>query len=101
MDPDGVNQFCSSQLWREQLVQTKCRALDEAEFIVPASGFPVSSAEGRRNYTDVQETAQWLGGTEIPTAILVPLMACVSSDFDDYFVFFVFFVIYLVCHVMF
>jgi hypothetical protein len=81
VDPDAINQFCSSQLWREQLVQTKCRALDESEFIVPATGFPVSSAEGRRNYTDVQETAQWLGGTEIPNAILQALMACVSPGY--------------------
>ena len=48
---------------------------------MPATGFPVSSAEGRRNYTDVQETAQWLGGTEIPNAILQALMACVSPGY--------------------
>ena len=40
---------------------------------MPGSG-GVSSAEGRRNYTDLQETAQWLGGTEIPKAIIKDLM---------------------------
>jgi len=71
VDPADVNVFCSSQLWREQLLPTVCRPLEESEFVIP--GCAQSSAEGRRNYTDVQETAQWLGGSQIPSAILASL----------------------------
>ena len=41
---------------------------------MPATG-GVSSAEGRRNYTDLQETSQWLGGLEIPKVILGDLLS--------------------------
>ncbi len=51
------------------------KAIQESQFVVPGvmTGV-VSSAEGRRNYTDVQETAQWLGGQEVPSQILTDLL---------------------------
>ena len=47
------------------------KAIQESQFVVPGC---VSSAEGRRNYTDVQETAQWLGGPDVPAQILKDLL---------------------------
>ena len=82
VDPSDVNIFCTSQLWRDQVVSAKCRALDEKEFIVPSNQGCMSSAEGRRNFTDVQETAQWLGGTEIPKAILEGLLSGALIGFN-------------------
>eukprot|EP00438_Fugacium_kawagutii_P027851 Skav201824 [mRNA] locus=scaffold1071:397086:402945:- [translate_table: standard] len=77
VDPAGINYFCGSQLWRDQFIPTPCRALDESQFVIPGAGSQaISSAEGRRNYTDVQETAQWNGGVEFPKAILTALTAC-------------------------
>ncbi len=52
------------------------QAIQESQFVVPgATAGVVSSAEGRRNYTDVQETAQWLGGQEVPSQILTDLLS--------------------------
>ncbi|CAK9088579.1 Uncharacterized protein SCF082_LOCUS41831 [Durusdinium trenchii] len=74
VDRETVNVFCFSKLWLAQLTSETPRAIEESEFVVPmASG--VSSAEGRRNYTDLQETAQWLGGLEIPKCILKDLLS--------------------------
>lgn len=42
--------------------------------MVPGQNVVASSAEGRRNYTDAQETAQWLGGDHIPEQILSDLL---------------------------
>ena len=81
VDAESVNFFCASQLWRDQLVPTTCRAIQESEFVVPNGGAALSSHEGRRNFTDVQETAQWLGGCEIPAAILQALTAGCFSPF--------------------
>ncbi|CAK9115722.1 unnamed protein product [Durusdinium trenchii] len=79
VDRSGVNTFCFSKLWQTQVTSSSPRAIDESEFIVPATG-GVSSAEGRRNYTDLQETSQWLGGLEIPKVILGDLLSGVMSE---------------------
>ena len=50
------------------------KVLAEVDFIIPGAS-NVSSAEGRRNYTDCQETAQWLGGVEVPTFVLQDLIS--------------------------
>ena len=51
-------------------------AINEQDFVVPGmlASNAVSSAEGRRNYTDLQETSQWLGGTDAPLKILQDLL---------------------------
>lgn len=74
VEKEDVNCFASSKLWQSQLVSSAPRAIDESEFIIPGCNAIVSSAEGRRNYTDLQETAQWIGGTEIPKLILKDLL---------------------------
>ena len=74
VEKEDVNCFASSKLWQSQLVSSAPRAIDESEFIIPGCSAIVSSAEGRRNYTDLQETAQWIGGTEIPKLILKDLL---------------------------
>ena len=76
-----MNHFAFSKLWQSQLVSSLPRALDESEFIIPGCHALVSSAEGRRNYTDVQETSQWMGGTEIPKLILKDLLSCFLAIF--------------------
>ena len=74
VEKEDVNHFVASKLWQSQLVSSAPRAIDESEFIIPGCNAIVSSAEGRRNYTDVQETAQWIGGLEIPKLILKDLL---------------------------
>lgn len=52
-------------------------ALDESQFVIPGGlQAGVSSAEGRRNYTDLQETAMWNGGMDFPKLILGSLTQC-------------------------
>ena len=77
VDPDTVNIFCNSKLWIRQLVSTQPRAINEADFMIPGA---MSSAEGRRNSTDAQETSQWLGGTELPYSILEDLLSRFLTD---------------------
>eukprot|EP00434_Breviolum_minutum_P019611 symbB.v1.2.017298.t1/scaffold1343.1/size124258/7 len=67
VDKSTINIFCSSKLWQGQLVTGQPKAIQESQFVVPGA---VSSAEGRRNYTDVQETAQWLGGVDRPAIVV-------------------------------
>lgn len=76
MDRDDVNVFCFSKLWQNQVVSSPARAIDESQFVIPGLSIVASSAEGRRNYTDCQETSQWLGGDQIPQLILDDLLAC-------------------------
>ena len=75
VDRENVNIFCSSKLWTCQLVSGHPKAIQEQAFVVPGAGTgSISSAEGRRNYTDVQETAQWLGGVDFPLCVLKDLL---------------------------
>ena len=90
MDRSGINRFCFSKLWQNQVTSVSPRAIDESEFIVAGSGM-MSSAEGRRNYTDLQETSQWLGGFEFCEVILRDLLplSCLSLFTSDFFYFMV------------
>ena len=82
-----VNVFCFSKLWQSQIVSAPARAIDESSFVVPGLSTVASSAEGRRNFTDVQETAQWLGGEHIPQLILQDLLCCHLVLFGTYVLF--------------
>ena len=75
VDKSGINKFCFSKLWSAQICG-QATAINENQFVVPGllTGQIFSSAEGRRNYTDLQETAQWLGGQDVPTKILEELL---------------------------
>lgn len=81
MDRASINNFCFSRLWASQLVSQNPKALNEQDFVVPGLGATVSSAEGRRNLTDVQETSQWLGGIDVPEMLLTDL--CSLAVFMD------------------
>ena len=49
------------------------KAIDEQDFCVPSQrGLAANTC--RRNFTDAQETAQWLGGVEVPTRLLESLL---------------------------
>ena len=65
--------FCTSQLWLRQSLQLANfpKALDEKSFVVPGEAF--LSHDTRRSLTDLQETAQWLGGQAVPQSILEAL----------------------------
>ena len=51
-------------------------AIQEKDFCVP--GDSMLSHSERRNLTDLQETSQWLGGTQVARCVLKSLM----STFD-------------------
>ena len=49
------------------------KAIDEQDLCVPSQrGLAANTC--RRNFTDAQETAQWLGGVEVPTRLLESLL---------------------------
>ena len=77
VDPAGVNYFCNSLLWTRQTLGERPRMIPEAEYVT-LSGF--SSHECRRNLTDLQETAQWQGGADIPRCILERLLGDLESS---------------------
>jgi len=66
--------FCGSDLWTRQALAPGHfpAALQERDFIVP--GEQLLSHDGRRNLTDLQETAQWLGGIPVAKSILMALL---------------------------
>lgn len=58
VDKGGVNRFALTKLWMLQTVQEMLAAISEEAFVIPQTvGGAASSAEGRRNYTDLQEGA--------------------------------------------
>ncbi|CAE6950443.1 unnamed protein product [Symbiodinium sp. CCMP2592] len=75
-DKENINVFCKKELWCKQALQQSQypAALEERDFIVPGGNL-WSSNEGRRNLTDQQELAQWLGGLSVPTQILSSLLS--------------------------
>ncbi|CAK9073826.1 unnamed protein product [Durusdinium trenchii] len=68
--PDAeMNVFCGSSLWLRQSLQPDAfpKALEERNFIVPGEAF--LSHDSRRSLTDLQETAQWMGGVPVCQSI--------------------------------
>ena len=47
-------------------------AIPESEYIAPMSQ-KFTSNDNRKNWSDIQETAQWLGGCDIPRRLLESL----------------------------
>ena len=76
VDKTSINKHCESKLWCSQVLSETCKAINEQDFVVPGiAALPCGSgAEGRRNLTDAQETAQWLGGQDIPERVLQDLL---------------------------
>jgi hypothetical protein len=60
-------------LWTRQVLQDFPSAIAEKDFVVP--GDVLLSHCERRNLTDLQETAQWLGGLSVPRSVLKSLMS--------------------------
>lgn len=75
--------FCQSSLWTRQALQTFPAALPERQFVVPNENL-LSHSE-RRNLTDLQETAQWMGGKGVPLAILEALTGSLVIIVQCYF----------------
>ncbi|CAK9038785.1 Sodium/hydrogen exchanger 3, partial [Durusdinium trenchii] len=75
-----VNVFCGSPLWLRQALPPSSfpPALPEKDFVVPGGSSFLSHSE-RRSLTDLQETAQWIGGTSVPKAILEQLMCNIKG----------------------
>jgi len=46
-------------------------AIPESAYLCPSAG--MLSNDQRKNFTDMQETAQWLGGLDIPSKFLKAL----------------------------
>ncbi|CAJ1431217.1 unnamed protein product [Effrenium voratum] len=67
--------FCASPLWQKQALAVKDFpfAIQEKDFIIPGDSL-LHSNDQRRNLTDFQETAQWLGGVGVPKAIFKSLL---------------------------
>ena len=65
-----VTRFCSSPLWLRQALPAGAfpSAVQEKDFIIP--GDILHCNDSRRNFTDFQETSQWLGGISVPKSIL-------------------------------
>ncbi|CAK9093328.1 Uncharacterized protein SCF082_LOCUS43905 [Durusdinium trenchii] len=65
----GDFRFCGSSLWLRQSLQPDAfpKALEERNFIVPGEAF--LSHDSRRSLTDLQETAQWMGGVPVCQSI--------------------------------
>ncbi|CAK9100995.1 unnamed protein product [Durusdinium trenchii] len=74
-----VNAFCTSSLWLRQVLQQFPAAIPESQFVVPSQS--ILSHSERRNLTDLQETAQWLGGINVPRMVLKSLMSGVKNSF--------------------
>ena len=64
----------SSAAWKHQAFRPDAlpTAIEQSDFVAPSST-SITSHDTRKNFTDVQETAQWLGGVDVPTKILETL----------------------------
>lgn len=80
VDPTSVNQWCSSPLWTRQTLGARPKQLAESDYVTLSAA---TSHEGRRNLTDFQETAQWMGGKDLPACILQRLVGH-SSELRHY-----------------
>lgn len=78
---DDVCVFVQSEIW-------KLAGLDprRAPHVIPETAWEVPesetmrSNEGHRSLTEFQQTAQWLGGTHIPAAVLTSLVGSLPAN---------------------
>lgn len=61
--------------------------MPEKDFVIPGEAFTCNDT--RRNYSDLQETAQWLGGSSVPKAILGALTGrvCIEKNVQNFSMF--------------
>ena len=70
-DLNGLR-FINSPAWKLQAFPGSLPdAIPESEYQCPTSG--LQSNDQRRNWTDYQETSQWLGGIDLPRKMLEAL----------------------------
>ena len=71
-----ISEVCNSDLWKLQGLPMDMlpQALPEAKFCVPSAKAHLSGQDGRRNLTDVQETAQWVSGESMAISLLKALL---------------------------
>ena len=64
----------ASHAWRYQSLPDPLPSpLAENEYVAPVTKGQLTSNDQRKNYTDLQETAQWLSGVDIPLKMLEAL----------------------------
>lgn len=68
----AFDRFVHSTAWKTQsFVGDLPVAIPESEYLTPPAG--LLSNDQRKNFTDMQETAQWLGGVDVARKILSAL----------------------------
>ena len=72
--------FCSSSLWLRQALEPAGfpLAINERDFVIPGEG--MLCHDQRRNLSDQQETAQWLGGQQVPKSIISALLSSLVQN---------------------
>ena len=89
--PGEVSEICTGELWRLQGLPFDMLpgAVAEGDFKVPSAKAHLCAHDGRKNLTDLQETAQWLAGEAVTTSLLKALLGVsglLSSMLFLYFV---------------
>ena len=71
-----VSHICGSDLWRLQGIAFDQipSALPEQEFKVPSAKAHLGCQDGRKNLSDLQETAQWVAGESVASSLLKSLL---------------------------
>jgi len=78
--PQPLARFLQSELWRKCGLSRVPEMLAEVDYKKPSSSGMPSSNEWKVSFTDVEETAQWLSGTDITSAIFESLLTFKSAD---------------------
>ena len=76
-----VTAFAACDLWRHQgfPLDSFPAALAEADFAVPSAKSHLQCNDARKNWTDAQETSQWLSGE----ALYVQILKSVFGRLDE------------------
>ena len=70
----SILRLVASHAWRYQSLPDPLPSpLAENEYVAPATKGQLTSNDQRKNYTGLQETAQWLSGVDIPAKMLEAL----------------------------
>jgi hypothetical protein len=90
--PGEVSEICSGELWRLQGLPFDMlpAALSEGDFRVPSAKAHLCAQDGRKNLTDLQETAQWLAGEAVTSSLLKALLGVLGLLSNMLFLYYVF-----------
>ena len=83
-----ITTFASCDLWKHQgfSLDSFPQALAEGDFAVPSAKAHLQCNDSRKNWTDAQETAQWLSGEAVYGQILKSLLGPLDDDLERVFV---------------